>query len=461
MKKAKRAILWFRNDLRLHDNEALSEALKTAEEIYPVYIFDERTFFGKTSTYGFKKTGNYRAKFILESVLDLKNSLKIKGIDLIVRIGKPEEEVFKLANEIKSSFVCCNKERMPEESAVQDKLEQNLWSVGQELKYFRGKMLYYTQDLPFPVAHTPEIFTTFRKEVEKITPIRSPIASPANFKEWSFKVDCGTIPELSDLGYEPFENDERTAFPFKGGETEALKRLNFYFWESNLIKTYEETRNDLSGSDYSTKFSPWLATGCLSPKQIYSELTRYEKERGANKSTYWLYFELLWRDYFRLIGKKYGARIFQKNGLLDKTVKLTNDDAAKFNSWKTGKTGDTFIDANMKELNLTGFMSNRGRQNVASYLVNDLKVNWQMGAEYFESMLIDYDVTSNWCNWLYIAGQGNDPREDRYFNPLIQARKYDSKAVFAKRWFPELVNKMTEEIYYSENQSEKQNIIHS
>jgi len=446
MKKVKRAIVWFKTDLRLHDNEALSEAMKTADEIYPVYIFDDRVFNG-LSQFGFRKTGAFRAQFILESVTDLKNNLKNKGIDLIVRIGKPEIEILEIARELKTSWVFGLMERLPEEAAAQNSLEKNLWSIGQELRLFRGKMLYYTQDLPFPVAHTPDTFTAFRKEVEKITPIREPLPSPEKFASWSGNINPGVIPDIEDFDLEIPEQDHRTAMHFKGGETEALKRLDYYLWDSKLISTYEESRNGLIGGDFSTKLSAWLAQGCISPKLVFAELHKYEKVHGANKSTYWLYFELLWRDYFRLIGKKFGKKIFLKGGIFDKNPKSTLNNASKFRTWSEGSTGQPFIDANMTELRLTGFMSNRGRQNVASYLVNDLKLNWQLGAEYFESQLIDYDATSNWVNWLYIAGLGNDPREDRYFNPQTQSRRYDPNADYMKLWLPHLQEYTADEIH--------------
>ena len=446
MKKVKRAIVWFKTDLRLHDNEALNEALKIADEIYPVYVFDERIF-NAISENGFRKTGAFRAQFIIESVLDLKTSLKDKGIDLIIRIGKPELEITEIARQIKSSWVFGLMERLPEEAAVQNSLEKNLWAIGQELRLFRGKMLYYTQDLPFPVTHTPDTFTAFRKEVEKITPIREPLQSPSGFKSWTTEIEKGEVPTLSVFDLQLPETDSRAALEFKGGETEALKRLQYYLWDSRLVSTYEESRNGLIGGDFSTKLSPWLAQGCISPKLIFAELQKYEKAHGANKSTYWLYFELLWRDYFRLVGKKFGKKIFTKGGLFDRKPKSILHDASKFRSWAEGTTGQPFIDANMTELKLTGFMSNRGRQNVASYLVNDLKINWQIGAEYFESQLIDYDPTSNWVNWLYVAGLGNDPREDRYFNPQTQSRRYDAQAEYMKLWLPHLRQMTAEEIH--------------
>jgi len=118
-----------------------------------------------------------------------------------------------------------------------------------------------------------------------------------------------------------------------------------------------------------------------------------------------------------------------------------------FDLWAIGKTGVPFVDANMRELTATGWMSNRGRQNVASFLVRDLKVNWQMGAEYFESQLIDYDTCSNWGNWNYVAGVGSDPREDRYFNILTQAKNYDPLGDYVRLWCPELAKVPVDKIH--------------
>ncbi len=201
------------------------------------------------------------------------------------------------------------------------------------------------------------------------------------------------MPTLEELGHEPFEAEERAVLPFKGGETAGLERLQQYLWDGSSASNYFDTRNELLGADYSTKFSAWLAQGCLAPKFVYLELKVYERQRGENKSTYWIYFELLWRDFFRLMAKKHGTKIFLKGGLREEPNPRLHNDRQIFQVWMDGRTGVPFIDANMRELKLTGFMSNRGRQNVASFLVNDLKVNWQMGAEYFESVLISLLIT--------------------------------------------------------------------
>lgn len=432
-RKGKRIVVWFRSDLRLHDNEALTNAIERGDEVIPIYVFQDRLFKGETA-HGFRKVGKYRAKFLIEAVEDLRASLRNLDIDLVIRQGKAEEEVFKLAQAIQSDWVFCNMERTAEEIKVQNALEEQLWTVGQELHFFKGKMLYHTQDLPFPISQTPDVFTSFRKEVEKYVPIREMQPYPQPLKRWSVAVETGEVPSMEDLGHEDFDKDKRSVLPFKGGESAALERLDYYLWKSDLISTYKKTRNGLLGGDYSSKFSAWLAAGCISPRKIYHELKAYEEKRKKNRSTYWLFFELLWRDFFRLMGKKYGNQMFWKGGIMGEERQELEDNWERFKSWAEGETGDDFVDANMKEINATGYMSNRGRQNVASYLVNDLKVNWQMGAEYFESLLIDYDVCSNWGNWNYVAGVGNDPRDNRYFNTKKQAQRYDPEGEYVKHW---------------------------
>lgn len=250
--------------------------------------------------------------------------------------------------------------------------------------------------------------------------------------------DIGEIPTLNDLGLTEEEDDDRAVLSFKGGEDEALKRLEDYFWKGDHLKNYKFTRNGLLGADYSSKFSPWLANGSLSPRMIYWEVKRYEEERKSNVSTYWMIFELIWRDYFRFSAWKYGNDIFKAGGI-QKKDRDWEVDREKFEKWSLGKTGIPFIDANMRELNETGYMSNRGRQNVASFLAQNLNLDWRMGAEYFESHLLDYDPCSNYGNWAYNATVGHDPR-NRYFNILNQADKYDKKGEYVRLWIPELKN---------------------
>jgi deoxyribodipyrimidine photo-lyase len=428
---SKLILVWFRKDLRVHDNEVLLEATRKGDAILPVYCFDPRHY--GPSEYPAQKTGAIRAQFIVESVHDLKSSLQKLGGDLITVIGKPEEEIPKLVAQYQVSEVYHHREVAWEEKQVSDKVEETLWKQQINLKHFIGHTLYHKEHLPFPIKDIPDVFTNFRKKVERESFVR-PCFDLVQAIKVPAAMACAPVPGLADLGYQAPERDERAVWQFKGGETEGLKRMHHYFWEADALRNYKETRNGLLGADYSSKFSPWIALGCLSPREVYWEVKKYESERIANDSTYWLVFELLWRDYFRFMFKKYGNKFFQKTGCRGQELPEAPNQEELFERWKNGQTGVAFIDANMHELNATGFMSNRGRQNVASYLVKDLKVNWTWGAAYFEEKLIDYCPASNWGNWAYVAGVGNDPREDRYFNIAKQAQTYDPKGAYVAYW---------------------------
>jgi deoxyribodipyrimidine photo-lyase len=220
---------------------------------------------------------------------------------------------------------------------------------------------------------------------------------------------------------------------FTGGRTAGLQRPAHYLGPERHLSRYKETRNALLGADNSSKFSPWLATGALSAREVWHAVKRYEAEHGANESTYWLVFELLWRDFFQFTAAKHGADLFKHAGIAHRPIQ-GNHDERRFQSWREGRTGQPFIDANMRELAATGWMSNRGRQNVASYLVHDLGLDWRMGAHWFERMLIDHDPCSNWGNWQYVAGVGNDPHEGRRFDPGRQAAMYDPDGAHVRLW---------------------------
>ncbi len=435
-------IIWFRNDLRLHDNEVLYKANQKASTVIPVYIFDPRNF--KKLDLGFRKTESRRASFLIESVADLRNNLQKSGSNLIVKIGKPEDILPALAEEFGANEVYTSEEVTYEETNVDQKLEENLKSTGKKIVFHWQSTLYHIDDLPFEIRNLPDVFTQFRNKIEKSTKVRAIFKSEILPFETE---NIGKIPSMKDLGFE--ENlsiETRGVLDFKGGETAGLQRLQDYLWNQDLLKTYKETRNEMLGADYSSKFSVWLANGCLSPRMIYEEILRYETERVKNDSTYWLVFELIWRDYFRFVALKFGNSLFFSEGIQGKNVGFQHHQRI-FQQWIDGETGIPLIDANMKELQLTGFMSNRGRQNVASFLVKDLNIDWVWGAAWFESQLLDYDVCSNWGNWNYVAGVGNDPRENRYFNIHTQATRYDAQGNYVKHWLPELSDVPAEKIH--------------
>ncbi|MCF8320237.1 MAG: DASH family cryptochrome [Flavobacterium sp.] len=423
-------IVWFKTDLRLHDNETLVKAIAQSDLIVPVFCFDDSHFV--ESEYGFQKTGNFRAQFLLESLTDLDKNLRDLGSGLIILRGKPEIEIPKVVLKYNANKVMAKREVSYEEQQTEAKVLEALFKLKCELQTFSTSTLYHAEDLPFSIKDIPDVFTNFRKKTEKDAIIRPSFESPLQIK--SPTIESIQLPTIEELGLQFQTIDSRAAIVFKGGESQAVARLNQYFFETKCISNYKETRNGLVGPDYSSKFSAWLALGCISPRFVYQELKKYEEEFGANDSTYWLVFELLWRDYFRFMMKKHKSKLFRQSGIKNNKIQIFKNDVQKLQNWIEGKTGVDFVDANMIELKLTGFMSNRGRQNVASYLCNDLKLDWRLGATYFEQQLIDYDVCSNWGNWAYLAAVGNDPRDHRYFNIDKQASVYDGKRKYRDLW---------------------------
>jgi deoxyribodipyrimidine photo-lyase len=429
----KRGIVWFRNDLRVTDNEALYRAAEECDEVIPIYVFDSA--YVHSERYGSVKFGARRVNFILESLEDLKRSLEALGGSLVVEIGEPDKVLSRIAEEFGVTMLFAQKEVTKEEVKVEQAIKRSLGELV-DIKFYHGHSLYHPDDIPFAIENVPDIFSNFRKKCEKESEVRPIFPIPEKLKVPE-ALPSGNIPGLKDLGFEPNPISEKAAIAYKGGEREARNRLENYLWKTQNLSTYKNTRNGLLGQDYSSKFSGWLAHGCISPRMIYGEVKRYEKSVKKNSSTYWMVFELIWRDYFRYVAMKFGDELFYQGGIRNEAVDWKIN-LEKLEAWKKGETGIPLVDANMKELENTGFMSNRGRQIVASYLVKDLKQDWRFGAAYFEQELIDYDVTSNWGNWAYIAGVGNDPRENRYFNILSQASRYDGKGEYIKHWLPEL-----------------------
>ena len=417
------ALFWFRNDLRLTDNPGLQAAMQSNPSILPVYILDERLL--QTDRWGFVRLGPYRLKFLLESLKDLKEDLQEKGGDLLFRVGIPEEEVPRLAKAHDCASVYASKEYTHEELQAEAAVSEQL-----PAHFYHSALLINPEEVPFAIEQVPDVYTQFRKRVEKYCDVPQPLDPPERISTVSF--DATPLPDTEALGYNVPKADERGVLSFQGGALAAYDRLDHYLWDTDALATYKKTRNGLIGPDYSSKFSAWLANGSISPRAIYHEVEAYEEERERNKSTYWMKFELLWREYFKYVAMRYGKKIFLKGGIQDKSVNWKYN-AKMLRKWMTGTTGDDFVDANMRELLYTGYMSNRGRQNVASYLVHQLKQDWRIGAAWFESLLVDYDVTSNYGNWMYAGGVGNDPR-DRVFNTKKQANNYDGDGAYRRLW---------------------------
>ena len=423
------SLVWYRNDLRTKDHQGLSRAIDSNRQVVAYYNFNPTSF--KELNMGFKKIDRYRGKFLIESLNDLKLELDKLNISLIIDNcpdGQNLIETIKKLN-IKEIFIQreWTRDEINEENEILNRIDKNI-----KVNYSFDQFLYHPNDLKKKIDDIPDVFGLFRKKCEKDLKVRPLKNTPYKLESKNRLSKEYKIPSLNDLGFKDFKIDKRSAFPFKGGTKSGIERINNYFWESKKLSFYKHTRNGLIGIDYSSKLSSWLANGCISPKMIYWEVKKYENQVIKNQSTYWMVFELIWRDYFKYISMKYRDKIFSIEGILN--IKYNWDNSKlKIYEWINGKTKEAFVNSNMLEIKNTGWMSNRGRQNVASYFAKELKLDWRIGAAYFESMLIDYDVHSNYGNWMYVSGVGNDPR-DRKFNIKWQSEKYDPNMKYQNLW---------------------------
>ena len=231
--------------------------------------------------------------------------------------------------------------------------------------------------------------------------------------------------------------DPRSAFPFAGDEASGLARLRHYCLESDGLRHYKQRRNGLVGTEFSSKFSPYLAIGSLSVRRIWQTVLDYQGHCGADEGSEWLKQELLWREFFLWTAQLHGASFGAPGGLQNRRSEAI-EDRELFARWCRGHSGHPLIDAQLNELRTTGYLSNRGRQWVASHFINELRLPWTWGARYFEWWLIDAQPALNTGNWSYLAGVGNDPRSfngpPRRFDLERQVRLYDPEEMHRKRW---------------------------
>lgn len=231
--------------------------------------------------------------------------------------------------------------------------------------------------------------------------------------------------------------DPRSAFPFNGDEPSALARLQHYLFGSDGLHRYKASRNGLVGTEFSSKFSPFLGIGSLSVRRIWQELLRYQRLHGADEGSEWMQQELLWREFFLWSEQRHGAAFHAPGGIQNRRPEWVAD-RERFARWTRADSGHPLIDAQLRELLATGYLSNRGRQWVASHFVNDLRLPWTWGARFFEWKLIDAHPAVNTGNWAYLAGVGSDPRSfggsPRRFDLERQLRLHDPEETHRQRW---------------------------
>lgn len=447
-------VYWFRNDLRRDDNPALNHACDLAKQsgakLLPVFCHTAsygvlRRF---ESKWGFVRASAHRKNFLREGLRDLRIQLHQSGFDLLELDGEfSQQDAFwtELSQTYLIEAIVCEQIAAPEEISQVDSLRAQKFAV----QTVWQSSMYDPVAFDFDVKQMPDQFTAFRHIVEKAAySCRQPVLNALSksyalldptLHRFAAKAPVDNVDNVENSG--SAVQDDRSSFPYwrselGAGSQAALRHLSQYF-SSNLPHQYKQTRNQLHGTTFSTKFSPWLASGALSASQIIAALRKFEDQRGKSESSYWIWFELLWRDYFRFLHIKYGALLYGASGLSKTSVSLPAFDARKFQMWTQSNTGEPLIDAAMRELSATGYLSNRLRQQVISYWLHELEGDWRVAAAWFESQLLDYDVYSNQGNCLYLAGLGTDPRGylgGRWFDPRKQAKQHDADGSYRTLW---------------------------
>lgn len=420
MKPYSSGLYCFSDDLRVNDNPALTLAQQQCQQLSYCYIIDKTAL--SRGRYGIPALGKHRLNFILQSLDQLQATLSQQGHSLAVYLGEPLEILTGLVSQYRFDAVFSAQQAGIYENRRWQKLQDRFRFLN--FHQVSNFTLFNETRLPVKLDQLPTTFSQFRKRLEPL----SDTLPAAHTAAPEFSHHPLMLPSHQNLP----QIDRSLNTLMHGGEQSAQQHLQSYF-ASHAPHHYKETRNALEDFSSSTKLSAYLARGNLSPQQVINAVRAYEQQHGENESTYWIVFELLWREYFYWYLKRYQEKVFSFKGLARQKPQ-TSFYPSRFKHWCEGKTPYPLVNACMKQLNSTGYLSNRGRQIVASCLVHELSVDWRYGAAYFEQQLVDYDVAANWGNWQYIAGVGADPRGGRRFNIDKQAKIYDPANDFINRW---------------------------
>ncbi|WP_432711678.1 DASH family cryptochrome [Pedobacter sp.] len=406
--KPKKILVWFRNDLRLHDNEMLVEAIAKSDQILPVFIFDPRNF--EITPHLSYRCGAIRAQFLLESVAALRQSFQRLGGDLLVLKGLPEVLLPELVEAYDIAEVYHHREVAAEETQVSADVEDSLWKLRINLRHFIGHTLYNKEDLPFPIKDIPDTFAQFKKKTERDAIVKACFLAPEVIS-FAPVENAGEIPALEEIVM-PEAMGSSIQQELTGGEAKGLQHLTTLLEEGSPI--YKKAIKSGAGKlGFSSMLSPWLSLGCLSPRMVYWLVKDAEDKYGTNPNFNQILLGLMWRDYFRFMLKKHGPHFFNDFALKPEHLVPEEHENLLFEQWKTGTTGNEYVDQHMKLLNTTGFLPHAARLLLSTYLIYILKIDWVKGAAYFEEKAIDHAPANNWCNWALVAGGGKKTGTDK------------------------------------------------
>ena len=420
-----RGIHWFRNDLRLQDNTALEELVSRADAWLPVFILDPRIIAGA----GF---GAPRMRFLLDCLGRLSRDLEKRGVPLVVREGRPEEVLPKLLHETGARLLSFNEDVTPfarrRDAAVRQSVERGGGEVVERLDHvvFRSSEIRSASGGPYAV-YSPYKKTWWRRwQLEPRLP-EGRLRLPPPIQGF----DAERIPDLGQLGAEAGECDIPT-----GGSEAANRRLDGFL--ETAAGRYHEDR-DRPDVDGTSRLSPYLRFGAISVRQCFAraeEAVRAEPMLGQGIGK-WL-DELVWREFYSAILEEH-PRVLRENHRREFDSLVWNEDPDAFEAWCEGRTGYPIVDAGMRQLRATGWMHNRVRMIVASFLTKDLLIDWREGERFFFQHLVDGDPASNNGGWQWAASTGTDAQPYfRIFNPVAQGKRWDPAGHYVRRWLPEL-----------------------
>ncbi len=425
-------VWWVRQDQRLHDNPALRAACADALARGVPLLCLATEAPGGVTRWGFERVGAHRRWVAWRSLQGLATALRRHGQRLHWRPQAAAAALRALQAEHPLIAIHAQQGLAPEERAE----EAALMAMGLPVQWHESGGLFTRDELPFGQdARTgalalPRSFTPFRTALEPLAP-HTPLGEPP---AWPRRAPG---PDSAPPAPEPPPTDPRSIHPYTTPacdptEAAALHHLEHYL-ASPAVAAYKQTRNAPSDAAASTRWSPWLASGALSVRQAWAALDTHDAACGRSEGSHWIRVELLWREYFRWLMAVEGARLYRPTGLKADAPQPRHE-ATGFARWREGRTGLPLVDAGMRELAATGWLSNRLRQVCASALLHEMGGDWRAGAAWFEAQLIDFDPQSNQGNWAYIAGYGTDPRGGRRFDLAWQARQHDPDGRYAARW---------------------------
>jgi deoxyribodipyrimidine photo-lyase len=425
MKLYKRSIFVFRRDLRLIDNTALNRALRESDEVIPVFCFDPRQV--ENNAY----RGNPAVQFMLESLQDLQAQLQERGGELFYLWGEAEKELVRVVKDLHVEAVYFNADYTPFARTRDKKLIAELENIEVKGAVSHDALLTVPGEVTKDDGNPYTVYSPFAKKARLQT-----IDAPARLEKGIFYQGTLSGAVEQQEVFQRVLSERSETFVLRGGRKEGLKRLRLI----EEMRAYKQDR-DIPSLGATTMLSAHHKFGTISIRETYW------KTVDAFGKMHQLVSELYWRDFFSHIAWHF-PHVFKGAFRPEYDALEWNRSKKDFQRWCEGKTGFPIVDAGMRQMNETGYMHNRVRMIVASFLVKDLHVNWQWGEKYFAQKLLDYDPAVNNGNWQWAASTGCDAQPYfRIFNPWLQQKKFDPDAEYIKRWVPELKTVSVKDIH--------------